>query len=118
VSLAGLLLFALVPSYELAVLGVVAWGAGAALGFPVGMSAAADDPVRAAVRVSVVSSIGYVAFLAGPPLIGFLGEHTGTLRALTVTGGLVALGLMISGVLRPPGSERAPAGAPASADAR
>ena len=62
--------------------------------------------------MSVVATIGYVAFLAGPPLIGFLGEHTGTLRALTVTGGLVALGLLISGVLRPlprPG----PAGRPA-----
>ena len=43
--------------------------------------------------MSVVATIGYIAFLAGPPLIGFLGEHTGTLRALTVTGGLVALGL-------------------------
>jgi hypothetical protein len=40
-------------------------------GFPVGMSAAADDPRHAAGRVSVVASIGYVAFLAGPPLIGF-----------------------------------------------
>jgi hypothetical protein len=30
-------------------------------GFPVGMSAAADDPHGAAVRVSVVSSIGYTA---------------------------------------------------------
>ena len=31
---------------------------GAALGFPIGVSAAADDPARAALRVSVVSSIG------------------------------------------------------------
>ena len=53
-------------------------------------------------RVSVVATIGYVAFLAGPPLIGFLGDDVGTLRALTATGGLVALGLLISGVLRPP----------------
>ena len=31
------------------------------------MSAAADDPARSAARVSVVSTIGYGAFLAGPP---------------------------------------------------
>jgi hypothetical protein len=49
----------------------------------------------------VVATVGYIAFLAGPPLIGFLGEHTGTLDALTVTGGLVAVGLLLSGVLRP-----------------
>ena len=51
--------------------------------------------------MSVVASIGYVAFLAGPPLIGFLGHEVGTLRALTVARRLVALGLLISGVLRP-----------------
>ena len=66
------------------------------------MSAAADDPRRAAGRVSAVATIGYVAFLAGPPLIGFLGEEVGTLRALTVAGGLVALGLLVSGALTPP----------------
>ena len=94
-----------------AMAGAALWGLGTALGFPVGMSAAGDDPAHAPARVSVVATVGYIAFLAGPPLIGFLGEHTGTLRALTVTGGLVALGLMISGVLRPPPEpERALAG--------
>ncbi len=66
------------------VVGILLWGAGASLGFPVGMSAAADDPVRAAARVSVVSTIGYAAFLAGPPLLGFVGDQVGTLRALLV----------------------------------
>ena len=44
------------------------------------MSAAADDPPMAAPRVSVVASIGYCAFLGGPPLIGFLGDHFTVLR--------------------------------------
>jgi hypothetical protein len=34
--------------------------------------------------MSVVSTIGYVAFLAGPPLLGFLGSHFGVLHALLV----------------------------------
>jgi fucose permease len=63
-------------------LGIVVWGCGAALGFPVGISAAADDPARSAARVSVVSTIGYGAFLAGPPLLGWLGDQVGTLDAL------------------------------------
>ncbi|MFC8303540.1 MFS transporter [Specibacter sp. NPDC057265] len=74
-ALLGLVLFVVAPNIWLAGLGAVFWGAGAAMGFPVGMSAAADDPARAAARVSVVSTIGYVAFLAGPPLLGFLGDH-------------------------------------------
>ena len=59
----------------LAFVGAVLWGLGASMGFPVGISAAADDPRGAAQRISVVSTIGYTAFLAGPPLLGWLGDH-------------------------------------------
>jgi predicted MFS family arabinose efflux permease len=100
-GLAGLLLVLLGGSAPVAMAGAVLWGMGAALGFPVGMSAAADDPARAAVRVSVVSSIGYTAFLAGPPLIGLLAENVGILGALFVVVGALALGLVASGAARP-----------------
>ena len=88
-------------SLAVAGIGALAWGAGAALGFPVGMSAAADDPARAAARVSVVSSIGYVAFLAGPPVLGLLGDQVGVVRALLAVGGAVLLSLAAAGSLRP-----------------
>ena len=101
VGLAGLLLVLLGGSAPVAMAGAVLWGMGAALGFPVGMSAAADDPARAAVRVSVVSSIGYTAFLAGPPLIGLLAENVGILGALFVVVGALALGLVACGAARP-----------------
>ena len=74
---------------------------GISLGFPVGMSAAADDPARAASRVSVVSSIGYCAFLAGPPLIGFLGHQTSVLHALSAVIALLALAALVAGNVRP-----------------
>ncbi|WP_230486637.1 MFS transporter [Nocardioides anomalus] len=79
---AGILLVVLGSHPVVVGLGILVWGLGAALGFPVGMSAAADDPTRAAARVSVVSTIGYGAFLGGPPLLGWLGDHVGTLDAL------------------------------------
>ena len=101
VALVGLLLVVFGHFIPVAFLGAVLWGLGAALGFPVGMSAAADDPRRSAARVSVVASIGYTAFLAGPPLIGFLGDQVGVLRALTVAAGLLALAAMIAGTTRP-----------------
>lgn len=100
-ALVGLAVFALVPWLPLAFVGVVLWGMGAALGFPVGMSAAADDPVRAAGRVSVVSTIGYTAFFMGPPLIGMLAEHVGYRSALLVILVPIALGLVLAGVARP-----------------
>ena len=101
VALAGLLLVLFGGSVPVALSGALLWGVGASLGFPVGMSAAADDPARAAARVSVVSSIGYTAFLAGPPLIGQLGEHQGILHALLVVLGALVLGLLASSAARP-----------------
>ena len=80
----GVLLVVLGQVPALVALGIVLWGLGASLGFPVGMSAAADDAARAAARVSVVATIGYTAFLGGPPLLGFLGSHFGVLQALLV----------------------------------
>jgi predicted MFS family arabinose efflux permease len=100
-ALAGLLLVLLGGSTPLALVGALFWGVGASLGFPVGMSAAADDPTRAAVRVSVVSSIGYTAFLAGPPLIGVLAQLDGILVALFVVVAALVLGLLASGATRP-----------------
>ncbi|MGH3775852.1 MAG: MFS transporter [Pseudonocardiaceae bacterium] len=101
---AGLLLVVLGASTALALAGAALWGLGASLGFPVGISAAADDPARAAARVSVVSSIGYAAFLAGPPLIGLVAESAGILRALLIVLGALTLGLLASGASRPLGA--------------
>lgn len=101
VALVGLLLIVFGTVLPLAVAGALLLGIGTALGFPVGMSAAADDPARAPGRVSVVASIGYTAFLAGPPLIGFLGDHVGVLRALTVTAALLATAVVLAGRTRP-----------------
>jgi fucose permease len=81
--------------------GAAIWGLGASLGFPVGMSAASDDPKRAAARISVVSTIGYCAFLAGPPLVGFLGEEVGILMALLAVGAISALAFILVPVAKP-----------------
>jgi len=99
----GVLLLVAGLGPAVAVLGILLWGLGASLGFPVGMSAAADDPVHAAARVSVVSTIGYGAFLAGPPLVGFLADLVGTLPAL-----LVVLALLVPAALAAPAAARQP----------
>ncbi|WP_146359874.1 MFS transporter [Arthrobacter yangruifuii] len=101
-SLAGLLLFVFAPNVGLAAAGAVLWGIGAALGFPMGMSAAGEDPVHAAGRVSVVSTIGYMAFFVGPPVLGFLGEHWGVRNALLVVGAA----MLVSVVFAPAAAEQ------------
>jgi fucose permease len=75
--------------------GAVLMGLGTSQGFPVGISAAADDPRYAPGRVSTVASIGYVAFLAGPPAVGFLADHVGVLRGLSITAVLLVVAFLL-----------------------
>jgi len=105
VSLVGLLLFVFGPVTPVAFAGALLWGLGASLGFPVGMSAAADDPARAAPRVSVVASIGYCAFLTGPPVIGFLGDRLTVQHGLIAVAVLVAVAIGLAGWVKPIAAE-------------
>ncbi|KQR03053.1 MFS transporter [Arthrobacter sp. Leaf141] len=96
----GLGLFVFAPVPWVAYVALAIWGLGASLGFPVGMSAAADDPAKAAARVSVVSTIGYGAFLCGPPLLGLLAEHVGILHSLLAVMVMLVVSFVLSPVAR------------------
>jgi predicted MFS family arabinose efflux permease len=100
-SMVGVLIVVFGPNLGTALFGILMWGLGTALGFPTGMSAAADEPVHAANRVSAVATIGYAAFLAGPSLIGIIGDHTGVRRALVLTAVVLAAGSLVAGSTRP-----------------
>src|SRR6478609_3299235 len=80
----GLILVIFVDNQVVAGAAVLLWGLGAALGFPVAISAAGDSGPDAAARVSLVATIGYVAFLVGPPALGFVGEEFGLRNALII----------------------------------
>lgn len=101
-AVAGLLLVIFVTAPVGTIAGVVLWGLGASLGYPLGMSAAADDPINAAARVSAVAAVGALAFLIGPSIVGIIGEHSSLLVAFMVVTGLIAISLAASGAAKPP----------------
>jgi len=91
--------------------GLVLAGLGLAALFPVALRAAGD-----AASVAAVSTLGYVAFLTGPPLIGGLAELLGLRTALLVPVAccLAAAALSRRSAAAAPG----PAGRPAAAAGR
>jgi MFS family permease len=100
-ALAGLLLIEFGEVLPVAMAGALLLGLGTSLGFPVGLSSAADDPAYAATRVSTAASIGYVAFLAGPPVVGFLGDRVGVLHSLWVAAVVLAAAFLLAGATAP-----------------
>lgn len=96
----GLIIF--VDSAWVAGVSVILWGLGASLGFPLTISAASDTGPDAPTRVSVVATTGYLAFLVGPPLLGYLGEHYGLRSAMLVVLALVILAALIAKAVAKP----------------
>ena len=96
----GLIIF--VDNPWVAGVSVLLWGLGASLGFPLTISAASDTGPDAPKRVSVVAITGYLAFLVGPPLLGFLGEHYGLRSAMLVVLGLVIIAALVARAVAKP----------------
>lgn len=96
----GLIIF--VDNAWIAGMSVIFWGLGASLGFPLTISAASDTGPDAPTRVSVVATTGYLAFLVGPPLLGFLGEHYGLRSAMLVVLGLVLVAALVAKAVAKP----------------
>ncbi len=101
VAALGLTITIFGPSAVTAAVGIALWGLGTSLGLPVGMSAAADDRRTAAARVSAAATVGYAAFLFGPPVLAMLGEHVGLLHSFVAVLALVVVAGLIAPAARP-----------------
>jgi fucose permease len=106
-AVAGLVVFALAPSLLFEFVGCALWGVGAALLFPLGVQAAADDPAKAAPRVSVVNSLATASSVAIPPVLGYLAEAWGIRQAMLVVALALVASLLAVGAMRPEGARSA-----------
>jgi hypothetical protein len=96
----GNLLVFFAPNPVLALLGFALMGVGSSVLFPLAMSAAAQRTDRpAATNVAALAQTAFVAFMVGPPLLGFVAEHLGIRWSFGVGVPLVLLSLAVSGVL-------------------
>lgn len=119
-GLIGIGLASFVDSQIVAAAAVLLWGLGTSLGFPVALSEAGASgsdasgsdasgtgasgtgasAAESAKRVAAVSTIGYLAFLVGPPALGLVGDHWGLRTALLIPMGMLVIVLAVAPLLR------------------
>jgi MFS family permease len=93
----------LVGTAPAALVGFAALGLGLSAVVPTLFRAAADQPGAATgPALAAVSSLGYLGFLAGPPLVGGLAELAGLHAAAAVLAAGGALVVALAGAARPP----------------
>lgn len=82
---AGLLIAVTLPYFATAILGFLLVGAGVSSVVPLVYSAAGrSKPAAPGMALAAVSTIGYLGFLAGPPLIGFVAQATSLRISFTI----------------------------------
>ncbi|GAA1939918.1 MFS transporter [Agromyces allii] len=96
----GVLVFVFSPSLATAWIGVLLWGCGAALGNPIAISAASDDPAHSGPRVAVVTSFSTVSSLAAPPLLGLLASEVGARNAMLVVAAVAVVSFSVASQAR------------------
>ncbi len=97
---AGLLYLA--PNVPLALAGFGVIGIGVSVGFPLAVTAAAslgDRPASA--NVAVLSFVALAGFLVGPPVIGFVAEHTDIRLGIACLAPVLLVSLALTGRLAP-----------------
>jgi MFS family permease len=107
-SALGVGLFGLAPGLGGAVAGAALWGVGAALCFPICVSAVSDQPLGSAARVGVLSASATIAGLVAPPSLGLLAGSVGVRIALVAVAVALLASLLATGRVAPQGARDVP----------
>ncbi len=100
-ALAGVAIVVFSPVYALSILGFALAGLGVSVAFPLGVTAVAglgDRPPAS--NVAILSLITLTGFLLGPPVIGFVAQHSSLRAGFAVLLPGLAASLFLAGLLR------------------
>ncbi|MBO1438514.1 MFS transporter [Meiothermus sp. CFH 77666] len=99
---AGFITTLLAARPEVALLGFVMIGLGYCTLFPLAFSAAGRVPgVQPGVALASVATLGYLGFLAGPPVIGLIAHATSLRVSFALVAGLAVVITLLAGLLQP-----------------
>lgn len=97
----GILIFMNVETLHLPYLGLIIWGFGFALGFPMSVMSMGDDPEMAPPRVNMIISVVYIASVTVGPALGSVGQIFGIYVAFAIPLAVIILAGILSPVTKP-----------------
>jgi fucose permease len=101
VTAAGILIFMLVEVVALPFLGLVLWGLGMAMGFPLAVASMSDEPTKAPFRINMIITVVYISSITVGPALGSVGEVAGLYVAFSIPLALMILSAILSPVTKP-----------------
>ncbi len=81
--------------------GLVLWGLGMALGFPMVVSAMSDDAKLAAPRVNLIITVVYIGSISVGPALGALGQAAGIYVAFAIPLAIMLIAASLSKITKP-----------------
>lgn len=96
----GILIVILTGWIAIPLVGAALWGLGNSIGFPLCVSAVSEDPRLAGSRVGVLVVASNTSGIAGPPLLGFIGQVAGLFSAFLVPFFLLLAGMSFNKATR------------------
>lgn len=82
-------------------LGLILWGFGQALGFPMSVSSMSDDPKKSPARINMIITVVYISSIAVGPVLGSIGQAFGIYVAFAVPMALMVLSAILSPATKP-----------------
>lgn len=101
VTAAGISVFMLADLIALPFVGLVLWGLGMSLGFPLAVTAMSDDPEKAPFRINMIITVVYISSITVGPALGTVGELAGIYVAFAIPLALMVISAIISPVTKP-----------------
>lgn len=100
VAAAGVAVFMLDGMLHMPYLGLVLWGIGIALGFPMSVSAMGDDPAKSAARINMIITVVYISSITVGPALGAVGKQFTLYTAFAIPLSLMLVSAALSRVTK------------------
>ncbi|BDS49488.1 MFS transporter [Rhodoluna sp. KAS3] len=101
ITSSGILVFMAVDFIALPYMGLVLWGLGMAIGFPMAIASMSDEPTMAPARINMIISVVYISGITVGPALGAVGQVAGLYVAFGIPLVMMLLSAALSGVTRP-----------------